>query len=110
MLGKQPDYVLRVLRGLKASVDEIVAGPIEPIVVRVAKDFELPGSKDPQNLANLEAAIVKNYWLAEEPKKISCTTLRAVATRAAADALREVGIGDIRDPDSYYTNQFVDQL
>jgi ABC-type nitrate/sulfonate/bicarbonate transport system substrate-binding protein len=108
IVGKRPDYVRRVLRGLKGSVDEIVAGPIEPIVVRVARDFELPGSKDPQNLANLEAAIVKNYWLAEGKENLLHNVPRRY--QAAADALREVGIADIRDPDSYYTNQFVDQL
>ena len=108
LVSKQPDYVLRVLRGLKASVDEIIAGPIEPIVVRVARDFELPGSKDPQNLANLEAAVAKDYWLAEGKQNL----FRNLPSlyQAAADALREVGIADIRDPDSYYTNKFVDQL
>jgi NitT/TauT family transport system substrate-binding protein len=108
LVSKQPDYVLRVLRGLKGSVDEIIAGPIEPIVVRVARDFELPGSKDPQNLANLEAAVAKDYWLAEGKQNLFRNLPNLY--QAAAEALREVGIADIRDPDSYYTNQFVNQL
>jgi ABC-type nitrate/sulfonate/bicarbonate transport system substrate-binding protein len=108
LVSQQPDYVLRVLRGLKGSVDEIIAGPIEPIVVRVAKDFELPGSKDPQNLANLEAAVAKNYWLAKGKENLFRNLPELY--QAAATALRDVGIADIRDPDNYYTNQFVDKL
>jgi NitT/TauT family transport system substrate-binding protein len=108
LVANRPDYVQRVMRGLKASIDEIVAGPILPIIERVAKDFENPGMKDPQRLADLEQAVVKTFWLAEGKDNL----LRNVPRRyhAAADALRDVGIADIKDPDSFYTNRFLDKL
>lgn len=108
LVAARPDYVQRVMRGLKSSIDEIAAGPILPIVERVAKDFDLPGMKDPQRLADLEQSMVEQFWLAEGKDNL----LRNVPRRyqAAADALRDVGIADIKDPDSFYTNQFLDKL
>jgi len=102
------DYVQRVMRGLKASVDEIIAGPILPIIERASKDFDNPGMKDPQRLADLQEQMVDHFWLAEGKQNL----LRNMPRRykEAADAMREIGIADIKDPDSYYTNQFIDAL
>ena len=36
----------KVLRALKASMDEIMTQPLEPIFERAIKDFEIPGTKD----------------------------------------------------------------
>jgi hypothetical protein len=94
------------MRGLKASVDEIVAGPVLPIIERAAKDFDNPGMKDPQRLADLVQSVIEQFWLGEGKQNL----LRNMPTRykAGADALRDVGIADIKDPDSFYTNQFLD--
>jgi hypothetical protein len=64
--------------------------------------------KDPQRLADLEQAVVERFWLGEGKDNL----LRNLPRRyqAAADALREVGIADIKDPSSFYTNQFLDNL
>jgi ABC-type nitrate/sulfonate/bicarbonate transport system substrate-binding protein len=108
LVATRADYVQRVMRGLKASIDEIVAGPVVAIIERAAKDFDNPGMKDPQRLADLQQAMVQNFWLAEGKQNL----LRNIPLRykEAADAMREVGIADIKDPDSYYTNQFIDAL
>jgi hypothetical protein len=59
-------------------------------------------------VANLEAAVAKDYWLADGKQNLFRNLPNLY--QAAAEALREVGTADIRDPESYYTNQFVDQL
>jgi ABC-type nitrate/sulfonate/bicarbonate transport system substrate-binding protein len=108
LVAARPDYVQRVMRGLKASIDEIVAGPVLPIIERAAKDFDNPGMKDPQRLADLVQSVVQNFWLGEgKPNLLRNIPLRY---KEAADAMREVGIADIKDPDSYYTNRFIDAL
>jgi NitT/TauT family transport system substrate-binding protein len=108
LVANRPDYVQRVVRGLKNSVDEIIAGPILPIVVRAGKDFDNPGMNDPQRLADLVRSVADNFWLGEGKDNV----MRNLPKRykAAADALREVGIADIKDPDSFYTNRFLDAL
>jgi ABC-type nitrate/sulfonate/bicarbonate transport system substrate-binding protein len=106
LVAKRPDYVQRVMRGLKGSIDEIIAGPIVPILERAAKDFDNPGMKDPQRLADLITDVARTFWLGEGKENL----LRNLPRRyqAAADALREVGIADIKDPTIFYTNQFID--
>jgi ABC-type nitrate/sulfonate/bicarbonate transport system substrate-binding protein len=108
LVANRPDYVRRVMRGLKASVDEIVAGPVQPIIERAAKDFDNPGMKDPQRLADLMQSVIEQFWLGEGRANL----LRNMPARykAGADALRDVGIADIKDPDSFYTNRFLDNV
>ena len=106
LVANRPDYVQRVMRGLKASVEEIIAGPDLPIIERAGKVFDIPGMNDPQRLADLVRSVADTFWLGEGKDNL----LRNLPRRYkdAADAMREVGIADIKDPDSFYTNRFID--
>ena len=99
----------RVLAALKASVEEIMNHPSEPIFVRAAKDFEIPGIKQQLNTydAYLHRAIALN-WLGEGKENL----LRNVPRRfeEGCDALRQVGFADVKDPTALYTNKFVDEI
>jgi NitT/TauT family transport system substrate-binding protein len=102
------DYVQRVMRGLKASVVEIVNNPIAPILERVSKDFEVPGMRDLSGLAELERGMVDQLWLAKGKENLLRNN--PADYQAAADAFRQLGIADIKDPATLYTNKFVDAM
>jgi ABC-type nitrate/sulfonate/bicarbonate transport system substrate-binding protein len=108
LVSDRADYVQRVMRGLKASVLEIIDNPIAPILQRISKDFEVPGMNDVNALAELEREMVDQLWLARGREKL----LRNIAAdyQAAADSFRQLGIADIKDPATLYTNKFVDAM
>jgi ABC-type nitrate/sulfonate/bicarbonate transport system substrate-binding protein len=108
IVSERPDYVRRVMQGIKASVDEIIAGPIEPILERASKDFEIPGIRDIKALADLERGMVQEIWLAKGRQNLLRNDAGAYQT--AAEFFRTLKIADIKDPAALYTNRFVDAL
>lgn len=108
LVSNRADYVQRVMRGLKASVVEIIENPMAPILQRISKDFEVPGMNDVSALAELEREMVNQLWLAKGRKNL----LRNISAdyEAAAVSFRQLGIADIKDPDTLYTNKFVDAM
>jgi NitT/TauT family transport system substrate-binding protein len=108
-LAKRPEVTVKVLRAIKASMEELLQGPVEPIFERAAKDFEIPGAKDIAMLAAQQRqAVIDNWFVAGQPK----TLLRNLPERwqAGCDALRAVGFADVKDPTTLYTNEFLDKL
>ncbi len=108
-IEQKPELTLKVLRALKASVDEMLTHPLEPIFARAAKDFEIPGAKDIPLLARQETqAIADNFYY----KGQKDTLFRNVPAlwQSGCDALRQVGFADVKDPSVLYTNEFVDKL
>jgi ABC-type nitrate/sulfonate/bicarbonate transport system substrate-binding protein len=108
LIETKPDVVQRVIRAMKASVDEIIAGPMAPIYERAGKDFEIPRIKDIDTLVAVQEQYVKRIWLAEGKENL----LRNVPKlwEQGLAGMREVGIVKDTDPTHYYTNQFVDSL
>ena len=45
LVERQPDLAFRFLSALKASADEIMAGPIAPIYARAVKDYDIPHAR-----------------------------------------------------------------
>jgi ABC-type nitrate/sulfonate/bicarbonate transport system substrate-binding protein len=108
-LEERGDLVMKVLRALKVSADEIVKGPIEPILERCAKVYEIPGAKDMALLAAQERqAIADNWYAGGDPK----TFLHNIPGRwqSGADALKSVGFADVKDVSALYTDAFVAKL
>jgi NitT/TauT family transport system substrate-binding protein len=107
-LETKPDLVLRVLRGLRSSMEECITQPLEPIFARAIKDYEIPGAKDPAALAAQEKSAIAENWLAEGKENL----LHNLPQRwiSGCDALRQVGIADVKDPTTLYTDQFLRQL
>lgn len=104
---KRPDLVVRALRGLKASVDQVVAGPIGPLIARASKDFDIPGRRNLDALtANSNAA--KELYFSQGKENL----MRNVPTlwRNGVDAMAKAGLGDLtKIVDTLYTNRFLDQ-
>lgn len=108
-LDERPELVVKALRGLKASAEEIVKGPIEPIFERCAKVYEIPGAKNAALLAAQERQSIKDNWFAGGKQETFLRNLPEL-WQSACDALRAVGFADVKDPTTLYTNKFVDQL
>jgi NitT/TauT family transport system substrate-binding protein len=106
---KRPELSVKVLRALKASMQEIMTKPIAPIYERAAKDFEIPGIKDiPLLSAQAKASINDNWLLDAKPD----TLLRNLPDRwtNGCDALRTVGFADVKDPTTLYTNSVLEKV
>ena len=106
--AKQPELVLGVLRAFKGSVEEILARPLEPIFERAAKDFDIPRIKDIDSLVAVQQEVSKNQWLAEGRENLFRNVPRL--WQSGVDGLRSIGIADVKDATTLYTNTFVDRL
>jgi NitT/TauT family transport system substrate-binding protein len=105
---QKPELVRKVLRAIKASMQEMMTHPIEPIFERAAKDFEIPGTKNIAALAAQQKQGIDDNWFADGNR----TLLVNLPGRwqSGCDALRTVGFADVKDPTILYTNSFVDKL
>lgn len=103
---KRPDFVVKFLRGMKASVDQVIAGPIGPLIARATKDFDIPGSRNLEALtANMELS--KGMYFSQGKANL----MRNVPQlwRDGAQALAKAGLGDVKNVDALYTNEFIDR-
>jgi NitT/TauT family transport system substrate-binding protein len=103
---REPETIVRFLRAMKASVEDLLATPFNQIVDRLVRDFEVPGARDRAQLeATFKAA--KELWFTQGRENL----LRNVPDlwRAGARALAEAQIVNVANVDEYYTNAFVDQ-
>ncbi len=108
MIDTKPDVVLRTLRAMKASVEELLAGPLPPIFRRAAKDFEIPRMNDLDTLVAVQQAIMEHLWLAEGRQNL----LRNVPAlwQSGVDGMRKAAIADVKDASALYTNRFLDEI
>lgn len=106
VIQKDPGQVLAFVRALKASVDEIIRGPIDPLIVRASKDFEIPGIRDRAALVHTIEEDIP-LWLSEGRENL----LRNVPAlwRSAKENLAQAGLARIEDETTLYTNEFVDR-
>jgi ABC-type nitrate/sulfonate/bicarbonate transport system substrate-binding protein len=107
VMATKPDLVVRCLKALKASVDELMTQPTAPIFERAAKDFDIPGLADmASQVAYLKLAIA-TQWLARGRENLLINLPKVWESGVAA--LRDAGIADVKDPASLYTNRFIDE-
>lgn len=106
IIQKSPGQVLAFVRALRASVEEIIKGPIDPLIQRAAKDFEIPGIRDRAALVHTIEEDIP-LWLSEGRENL----LRNVPAlwRSARENLAQAGLARIEDETALYTNEFVDQ-
>ena len=106
--AKNPDLVLRMLRALKASVLEIVEQPLAPIFRRAAQDFEISRMNDLDTLVAVQEQVNQHQWLVDGRQNLMRN--QPQLWQSAVDGLREIGVADVKDATTLYTNSFVDQL
>lgn len=104
---KRPELIVRALRGLKASVDQVIAGPIAPLIARASNDFDVPGSRNLEALErNMNAAKALYFSQGRENLMKNVPKL----WRDGAEVLAKAGLGDLtKIVDTLHTNRFVDQ-
>ncbi len=106
MIKAKPEVFTKALRAMRASAQEIMTQPLAPIFERAAKDYEIPNIRNINELVEVEKATADRLWLSEGRENL----LRNVPKlwKSGVDALRENRIADPGEPESLYTNQFVD--
>ena len=106
MIKAKPEVFTRAMRAMRASAQEIMTQPLAPIFERAAKDYEIPNIRNISELVEVEKASADRLWLSEGRENL----LRNVPHlwKSGVDALRENKVADPGDPQTLYTNQFVD--
>ena len=95
------------MKAMRASAEEIMTQPLQPIFERAAKQFEIPNIRNVGELVEVEKATADRLWLSEGRENL----LRNVPHLWASgvEALRVNKIADPGDPETLYTNRFVDE-
>jgi hypothetical protein len=106
MIKAKPEVFTKALRAMRASAQEIMTQPLAPIFERAAKDYEIPNIRNINELVEVEKATADRLWLSEGRENL----LRNVPHlwKSGVDALRDNKVADPGDPETLYTNQFVD--
>ncbi len=105
VIAAKPDEVVRFLKAIKASVDELLAKPLAPLFTRAAKDFDIPGLTDMAMTVAVQQASAAQLWLVDGKQNL----LRNNPARwtAGVATLRAAGL-NLGDAATLYTNQFID--
>ena len=106
-LKTKRDITTRFLKAHKASMDELLAGPIAPILTRAAASFDIPGIADRDLAIAMVKADLGDLTLGGDGKELMVNL--PGQWQAGCDALRLAGIADIADPHALYTNEFIDK-
>ncbi len=106
IIDAQPVMVLGFVRAMKASVEEMLRGPLEPILDRAAAKFDIPGIRDKPGLTRTVRGNME-LWLSEGRDNLM-RNIPALWT-SARDNLAEASIANIADITRLYTNSFVDE-
>lgn len=106
-LAARPEVTVRFLKAIKASVDEMFAQPLAPLIRRAARDFDIPGGGDIDLAVAMVQASMTVMMLTGARSELLVNL--PARWRDGAAALRAAGIVDVPDPTRLYTNQFIDQ-
>lgn len=106
-LKARPAVAVAFLKAIRSSVEEMLTKPLEPLIARAAKDFEIPGVNDmDMSVAMLKAMI--NETMLSEGKENILRNLPKLWNGGCA-ALADAHIVTIKDPSVLYTNKYVDE-
>ena len=99
------DLLTRAMKAMRASAEQILGKPLKPIFERAAKDFEIPGIRNVDDLVEVEKVTSEKLWLSEGRENL----MRNVPKlwKGGVDALRDNQIATLESPELLYTNQFL---
>ena len=106
MVDTKPETLTRIMRAMRASVEEIMTQPLRPIYERAAKEFEIPGLKDLETVVAVETVAIEKLWVSEGRENLLRNVPRLWT--GAVETLREAGLTTLASADGLYTNRFVD--
>jgi ABC-type nitrate/sulfonate/bicarbonate transport system substrate-binding protein len=106
-IDERPETVMRFLRAIRGSVEEILNKPLKPIFERAARDFDIPGIRDLDTLV-----AITDTWHQLVLSQGKENFLRNVPDlwHKGAEELRAAHILDVKNVDSLYTNDFIDRV
>lgn len=106
-LEEKPELFVRVLKGLHASVVELMTQPTGPIYERAAKQFEIPGYDQVDRLSAILKATADELWLSQGAENL----MRNVPELwdAGLQTLTKAGMVSRTDARDYWTNDQIDQ-
>jgi NitT/TauT family transport system substrate-binding protein len=104
---KQPQTVVRFLKALKASTDDMMHGDLKAIYQRANADFDIPGIKNMDELVALMQFTMSHPWMSEgrENFLLNVPVLWAKANKEIGGA----GIATVPNVAAIYTNAFIEQ-
>lgn len=103
---KEPDLVVRFLKGLKASVDDMLKQDFNVILDRISKDFEVPGIRNRAPMIAIANAS-KELWFTEGRDNLM-RNVPSLWDKGAA-AINRSGLFRVDDVNRLYTNRFIDE-
>lgn len=104
----KPEMMTRIMRAMKASIEEIMTQPLKGIYERAAKDFDIPGLKDMDTVVEVQKTAMDTLWLSEGRENLLRNVPKLWAS--GVDALNGSGITTLKSPESLYTNRYVDAV
>jgi ABC-type nitrate/sulfonate/bicarbonate transport system substrate-binding protein len=105
-LQHDPQIVVRFLRAMRASCQELMTGDFDQLLARMGKQFEIPGARNVADLRAVKEAIVK-LWLTQGDAAL-LRNVPALWAQGAA-GVEAAGIAKPGDPTAFYTNAFIDK-
>lgn len=107
VLNTRPEVVVRFLRALKASCDEMRTGDLRAIFNRAGRDFEIPGIRNLDAAVELTEVAMRDLWMAQGEANF----LRNVPAlwRQADEGIRGGGIAAVPDVNALWTNDFIER-
>lgn len=106
-IASRPEVVVRFLRALKSSCDEMRTGDLRAIFNRAGRDFEIPGIRNLDAAVELTEVAMRDLWMAQGEANF----LRNVPAlwRQADEGIRGSGIAAVPDVDALWTNEFIER-
>ncbi len=107
MIEKKPETVVRFLRGIRDSMNEMLTQPNPPIFERASKDFEIPGIRDLATVVAVSDESKSKLWLSRGRENL----LRNLPDlwESGFRLLSEAGLAKVAQPETIWTNRFVDE-
>jgi NitT/TauT family transport system substrate-binding protein len=104
---KNPDVIVRFLKALKGSTNDMLHDDIPHILQRASGEFDIPGVKNVAEQVALVQFTMKGPWMSEGTQNF----LRNVPElwRKAGAEIDKAGIATVPSVDSLYTNQYIDR-
>jgi len=104
---RRPETVVRFLRGMRDSMNEMLTQPNRPIFERAGAQFEIPGIRDLDTVVAVSDASKQELWLAKGRENM----LRNIPELWASgfESLRRAEMPLPRDPAAMWTNRFIDE-
>jgi NitT/TauT family transport system substrate-binding protein len=105
--ASKPEMVVRFLKALKGSCDEIMTGNVRSLFERASKDYEIVAIKDLDAAVALIDTMIKDLWLSEGKENL----LRNVPRlwKDADASLRAANLANISNVEALYTNEYIDR-